>query len=202
MADRKEFMRQVIHRVLVAGEEPSERLQLTIEWVGGGTTTGSTTRPIRRIEHLSSYTQLCDRIRTLAQAGQRAGQIAARLAQEGYRPSKRAERFSRPAVLELMRRLGVHQPRARRRTALAAHKWWVSDLAHTVGIPHTTLHAWRKRGYVQARWHAQTQRWIVWADGAELERLKQRHALPAGSYSHRLWLDTAAPDHLIPAVSR
>jgi DNA invertase Pin-like site-specific DNA recombinase len=121
MADRQDIIRQVIHRVLVAGEGTSERLPLTIEWMGGKTTTGSTTRPIRRIEHLSYDTQWCDRIRTLAQAGQRAGQIAACLVQEGYRPPKRAERFSRPAVLELMQRLGVHQPRARQRATLAAH---------------------------------------------------------------------------------
>jgi hypothetical protein len=206
MADRKEIIRQVIHRVMVAGEGTSEHLQLTIEWMGGGTTAGSTTRPIRRIEQLSYYPQLCDRIRTLAQAGHRAGQIAERLDQEGYRPPKQAERFSRAAVLELMQRLGVHQPRARRRAALAAHEWWVSDLAHTAGIPKTTLHAWRKRGWLQARWHAQTQRWIVWADGAELERLTQQHALPAGADSRRLWLDAAAhatvPHHFAPAASR
>jgi hypothetical protein len=207
MADRKEIIRQVIHRVRVAGEGSSERLQLTIEWVGGGTTAGSITRPIRRIEHLSYDAQLCDRIRTLAQAGHRAGQIAVHLEQEGYRPPKRAARFSRAAVLELMQRLGVHQPRVRRRAALAAHEWWVSDLARTVAIPKTTLHAWRKRGWLQARWHAQTQRWIVWADGAELERLKQRHALPAGAYSRRLWLGATAahvatPHHFTPAASR
>ena len=101
-----------------------------------------------------------------------------------------------------MQRLGVQQPRARRRAALAEHEWWMSDLERTVGIPNTTLHTWRKRGWLQARWHAQTQRWRVWADRAELERLQQRHVLPAGSYSRRLWLDTAAPDHVTPAASR
>jgi DNA invertase Pin-like site-specific DNA recombinase len=206
MADRKAIIRQVIHRVLVAGAGTSERLQLTIEWMGGATTAGSTTRPIRRIDQVSYDPQLCDRIRTLAQAGHRAGQIAEQLEQEGYHPPKRAERFSRAAVLELMPRLEVHQPRTRRRAALAAHEWWLSDLAPTAGIPKATRHAWRTRGWLQARWHAQTQRWMVWADGAELERLKQRHALPAGAYSRCLWLDTAAdataPHHFTPTGSR
>lgn len=66
-ADRKDILRQIIHRVIVAGEGVSERLQITIEWIGGDTTAGSTTRPINRIDHLSYYPQLCDRIRTLAQ---------------------------------------------------------------------------------------------------------------------------------------
>jgi DNA invertase Pin-like site-specific DNA recombinase len=194
MADRKAIIRQVIHRVLVAGEGTSECLHLTIEWVGGQTTTGRTTRPIRRTEHLSYYPERCARIRTLAQAGQCAGQLAEYLAQEGYRPPKCAARFSRAAVLELMQRLGVHQPRARRRAALAAHEWWISDLARMVGIPTTTLHAGRQQGWLQARWHAQTHRWIGWADGAELARLTPRHAVPVGADSRQRWLDgTAAP---------
>jgi DNA invertase Pin-like site-specific DNA recombinase len=192
MADRKEMARQVVHRVLVAGEGTSERLQLTIAWVGGGTTAGSTTRPIRHIAHRSYDPQLCHRMRPLAQAGHPAGQIAERLEHEGYRPPKGAERFSRPAVLELMPRLGVHQPRTRRRATLAVHEWWGSDLARTVGIPKTPWHTWRQRGWLQARWHAPTQRWIVRADATELGRLKEWRALPPGSYSRSLWLDTAS----------
>ena len=46
-ADRKEMTRQIIERVIVQAEGVSERLHLTIEWVGGGTTAGITTRPIR-----------------------------------------------------------------------------------------------------------------------------------------------------------
>jgi hypothetical protein len=57
MAERKEIVRQIIHRVMVTGEGVSERLQITIEWVGGGTTVGTITRPISRIEHLSDYPQ-------------------------------------------------------------------------------------------------------------------------------------------------
>src|SRR5262252_7474923 len=84
MAERKEIVRQMIHRVLVAGEGTSERLQITIEWVGGGVTAGIITRPISRIEHLSSYPLLCERIKALAQAGYSTVQITAYLAQEGF----------------------------------------------------------------------------------------------------------------------
>jgi hypothetical protein len=47
LAERKEMVRQIIRRVMVAGEGTSERLQITIEWVGGGTTAGVITRPIQ-----------------------------------------------------------------------------------------------------------------------------------------------------------
>jgi hypothetical protein len=43
MTERKEIVRQIIQRVIVAGEGRSERLQITIEWVGGGHTPGLTT---------------------------------------------------------------------------------------------------------------------------------------------------------------
>ncbi len=193
MAERKEIIRQIIQRVIVAGEGVSERLQITIEWVGVGTTAGITTRPIRRLEHLSYYPQLCARLRTLVQEGCSTPQIAQRLELEGYRPPKQATRFSRQAVYELMLRLGVHQPRMRRRVTLRANEWWLSDLTRATGISNTTLHNWRKRGWLNARWHAQAKRWVARADAAALERLKQWHTLPAGYQSRQLWLDEAPP---------
>ena len=115
VADRKEIVRQLIQRIIVAGEGLSERVQITIEWAGGGTTAGIATRPISQIEHLSYYPQLCDRIRSLAEAGYRSGRITEYLAAEGFHSPKYARPFSRQSVIELMRRLGVHQPHRRRR---------------------------------------------------------------------------------------
>src|SRR5262249_8891512 len=40
MAERKEIVRKVIKPVIVAGEGRSERLQITIAWIGGGSTAG------------------------------------------------------------------------------------------------------------------------------------------------------------------
>ena len=48
VAARKEMIRQIIQRVLVMAEGQSERLHIAIEWVGGGTTAGVTTRPVSR----------------------------------------------------------------------------------------------------------------------------------------------------------
>src|SRR4030095_11321063 len=96
--------------VVVAGEGTSERLQISIEWVGGGTTAGIITRPISRIEHLSYYPRLCERIRTLAQAEYSTTRITESLAQEGFHSPKQGTPLSRQSGHELMRRLGVHQP--------------------------------------------------------------------------------------------
>jgi DNA invertase Pin-like site-specific DNA recombinase len=189
MAERKEIVRQIIQQVVVAGEGTSERLQVTIEWVGGETTAGIITRPISRTEHLSYYPLLCERLRTLAQAGHSTTRITESLAQEGFHSPRQGTPFSRQAVHELMQRLGVHQPRRRGRPPLSKNEWWFSDLERVLGVANSTLHQWRKRGQLQVRWHDQSQRWVAWADAAELQRLQQRCALPAGEASRHMWLD-------------
>lgn len=190
MAERKEIVRQIIHRVLVAGEGMSERLQITIEWAGGGTTAGVITRPISCIEHLSDYPRLCERIRALVQAGYNTGQITERLAHEGFRSPKRAKPFSRQSMVELMRRLEVHHPCRRRRPPLNAHEWWLSDVEKALGVANSTLHRWRKCGRLEARWHPESKRWVARVDEAELEQLTQQCALPAGHTNRKMWLDT------------
>ena len=191
IAERKEIVRQIIPQVVVAGEGTSERLQVTIAWVGGETTAGLITRPMSRTEHLSYYPLLCERLRTLAQAGYGTTRITESLAQEGFHSPRQGTPFSRQAVHALMQRLGVHQPRRRGRPPLSKHEWWFSDLERVLGVANSTLHQWRKRGQLQVRWHEQSQRWVAWADAVELQRLQQRCALPAGAASRHMWL--AAP---------
>src|SRR5438445_656228 len=128
MAERKEIVRQIIQRVIVAGAGMSERLQSTIAWIGGGSTAGVITRPISRIEHLSADPRRCERLRALAQAGSSTVQIPAGLAQAGFHSPTQATPFSRQSVVELMRRLGVPHPRRRRRPPRRDHAWWLSDL--------------------------------------------------------------------------
>jgi hypothetical protein len=69
MAERKEIVRQIIQRVVVHPVGKSERVQVTIEWFGGGTTSGLVIRPINRLENLSRYAELCDRIKALSAQG-------------------------------------------------------------------------------------------------------------------------------------
>ncbi|HEX9869226.1 MAG TPA: hypothetical protein VGC99_11635 [Candidatus Tectomicrobia bacterium] len=189
LAERKEMVRQIIRRVMVAGEGTSARLQITMEWVGGATTAGVITRPMSRIEHLRDDSQLGARLRALAPAGYSTVPITACLACEGFRSPKQAKPFSRPAVGELMRRFAVHQPSSRRHLPLRTHEWWLSALACAVGVSNSTRPRWRQGGGLHARWHAERKRWVAWADEAELQRLKQRGARPTGDKSHHMWLD-------------
>jgi hypothetical protein len=138
-------------------------------------------------------------VRALAAAGLATAEIAARLNAEGYRPPKRRATFHAHGVQELLRRLGVRHPRAEFRAntprpALGAHEWWLADLARAVGMPPVTLYNWIGRGWVRARQEAQPpRRRILWADGPDLARLRERARRPAGYYTRRRWVDDAAP---------
>jgi hypothetical protein len=127
VADRKEMIRQIIQRVMAQAEGGSERLHITIEWVGGGTTAGITTRPIRRTENLSSYPLLCERIRRLAAEGYSTVKITACLAQEGFCSPQQDRALNRQTVIELMRRLRVRQPNRQPRPRLGPQEWRLSE---------------------------------------------------------------------------
>ena len=192
IAERKEIVRQVVERIVVDAEGTSERVQVRVTWVGGAQTVGTLIRPVARLAQLSYYPQLCARLRDLAGAGLTAEAIAAQLNTEGYRPPKQREQFGRRGVQELLRDLAVRAPRPQpqSRAGLDAAEWWVAELAQALGMPLATLQGWIRRGWVQARQQAAPpRRWIVWADEAEVQRLRERHQRPAGYYTRRLWVD-------------
>jgi len=190
-ADRKEIIRQVVQRVVVEAQGESEQVGVTIEWVGGTSTQGVLTRPVARLAQLSYYPQLCERLRALASEGLSAVQIAERVNAEGYRPPKRRERFGAQGIRDLLRGLGLRerQSRSKRRDGLEAHEWWLPELAREIPMPPVTLYHWIKRGWVRARMQEDSRRWVLWADGAEVERLRQCHQRPNGYYTRRLWVE-------------
>ena len=63
-----------------------------------------------------------------------------------------------------------------------------SELARAIGMPAVTLFTWMRRGWVTARRQEQPPyHWILWADPAEVERLRERHQRPPGYYTCRRW---------------
>ena len=191
-AERKEILRQVIERVVVAAPTTSERVGVSIHWVGGARTDGEVVRPVGRWEQASYFPQLCERVRTLAAAGRSTVEIAAQLNAEGFRPPKRRERFGPKGVGQLLRRLGLRAPRAHPPTSseLGEHEWELAALAQRLGMPPMTLYTWIGRGWVRARQLPQPpRRWLVWADEAEVERLRERRQRPRGYYTRQRWVE-------------
>ena len=193
-ADRKEIMRQVVERVIIDVQGSSERVNVRIEWIGGGCSEGVVIRPIGKLSDLSTYPQICQRIQELTEAGWAVTAIAQALSDEGYGPARGAARFGAQTIRQIQRLLGVRapRPRCRSRQELLPDEWWPAELVRILGIPRASLHHWIRQGLLQARQLDEPlHRWVVWADEAEQQRLRQYHERAIGDDFRHRW--TEAP---------
>ncbi|MEU6657360.1 recombinase family protein [Streptomyces sp. NPDC046900] len=200
ITDRKEIIRAVVEKVHLAIVGDSEQVTCTITWAGGHTTTGTATRAVARLEQLSYYPQLLDRVRELAEQGYRARAIVERLAAEGFRAAKGHDKISNRAVDRLLDQLGFPPRRRRRPTsppgeAPGPNEWWLDDLATELGMPAITLRDWATKGWARGRRESRPpHRWILHADPGELAALRERRARPPGWYTRRYWQHPLAAD--------
>jgi hypothetical protein len=199
---RKEIVRQVIKRIIVNVEGDSERVKLTIEWMGSSISKVELIRPVAKWTQLSNYPQLCQRLKQLVQSGATTEEMAQSLNQEGFYPPKRRKTFNAEEVRALMRRLGLVTPRIpENQASLAEHEWWLPQLASVLQMPTVTLHSWVRRGWVKARQQSEfPKHWIIWADEGELERLKTHRQQPTGAILRQRW-QGEVPVIAIPPVS-
>jgi len=126
---------------------------------------------------------------SLMHMGYRTPQIATVLAHEGFRSPRHGEPFTPEAIRTLRRRLGLSTHPARRPPGLPKHEWGIAELARTLAISPSTVYLWRKHGAVHARWDLACKRWVVWADDAELDRLKAYSRQSVGDKHRQEWLD-------------
>jgi hypothetical protein len=201
-ADRKQLIRALVEQVTITVLGTSERVAVEIGWAGGHTTRGQTIRPVARLDQLSSYPQLLERVRQLAEQGHRARAIARRLHAEGFRPAKGRQRIGISAITQLLHQLGC--PRAFTRDRIVPppgeepgpDEWWLDDLAAELAMPPITLHSWIRRGWVHARQESRRPyRWIIHADSDQLAELRQRRSRPPGWYTRRRWADSEPQVH-------
>ena len=153
-ADRKEIVRLLIEKVELAISAASEIFEVRIHWKGGVETRHHGRRRVHGYDQLNDYDDMVVRAAELRRAGYSRQRTAELLNAEGFhRPSDGGE-FTRDAVTALLSRsrlsLGY-----RRRTSyacyLGADERWMSDLAVDLDIPYASLHAWSRRGWLQAR---------------------------------------------------
>src|SRR5262245_12243147 len=179
-ADRQRVVRCLVERVTATVEKETNRVAVTVAWAGGAASTHELVRPVSRYEQLADYGRLKGRIAELRDNGMSLADVAERLNAEGFRPPKRATRFTGAMLARLLRRGGRgpgRRARALTGATLAADEWWLSDLAARLRVPTATLLGWARRGWVHARkvGGATGGYWAVWADGDELDRLARLH---------------------------
>jgi DNA invertase Pin-like site-specific DNA recombinase len=186
-ADRQAIVRQLVDRVLVTVQGETEKVEVQIHWAGGYRTQTTVTRPVARLDQLSYYRNLLDHVAKLHAEGLTATAISRKLNDEGWRPPKRRETFTREMVSELLsrqglrRRLKKHDRLSRRQ---ASSEWTIRDLAQELSMPKVTLYFWLRRGLLDAHCVEEHPRktWIIRADEKEINRLKSLRKQP-GSWS-------------------
>jgi DNA invertase Pin-like site-specific DNA recombinase len=187
---KQTIVRQLVERIQLTVVGETERVLLTIEWVGGHRTDTELVRPVGRVDQLSYYDKLLDRIRTLHEACNPFTRIAAQLNDEGWRPAKRRQVFNRTMVASLLSRINQKtKPRAHRvKPQLRPHEWTIAALASELAMPSITIYGWIRRQWIIARkvlGIGTKSFWVIRADGAEIERLRALRLDPIAHGSGR-----------------
>nr|WP_300989111.1 recombinase zinc beta ribbon domain-containing protein [Thiocapsa sp.] len=182
--ERQAIVRLLVERVIVTVVDDSEQVAVEVHWIGGHHTRERLTRPVARLEQLSTYPELAARVLCLHQEGQTCAQIARQLNAEQWHPAKRRQTFNAAMVATLLARQGVAAGSSTRRQApwvdRQADEWSLRELALELEMPSVTLFSWLRRGVLQARRveRGGQRQWLIRADAAEVERLRALRSVP------------------------
>ncbi len=179
-ADRQSLVRQLVDRVVVTLQGNTEQMLVEVQWAGGDRTCVPLIRPVRSLKQLSYYPDLLQRVIELRTEGADAQRIACCLSAEGWRSVKGNSDWT---VLQVGRLLdqpearSLKAPRKRLTEGLARedHEWTTHEFAEVLAISRDRLHTWLRKGVLQTRKvpYGKRQVWLVWADDAELARLRE-----------------------------
>ena len=189
-ADRQAIARLLLERVIVTVLNDSEKVNVEYHWAGGHQTCIQMIRPVARIEQLSYYPELLERISVLHKQGQKSGEIAQVLNEEGWRPAKRRATFNASMISVLLSRQGLQSGSTRQqhthKIRRKPNEWTLKELARELEMPEITLYCWLRKGKLIARQESQTSRsiWLIQANRTELERLRALRSAPR-SWSKR-----------------
>jgi DNA invertase Pin-like site-specific DNA recombinase len=173
VADRKEIVRCLIERVVGGVQGNTEHVDVTIHWAGGFVSQHQIRRPVAAYRQLRDYDRLLVRLRALHDKGLTAAQVAEQLNQEGFRPSGPCAAFNKATVRLLLSRWGLSGWRVEQ-IPLGPDEWWLNDLARVLNVNASLLRKWENRRWVHCRRSSVALGWrILWADTAEIERLKR-----------------------------
>ena len=183
-ADRRQIVRLLIDRVVLTVDSENDYVKARVEWAGGAVRERTLPREVFGYKKQQQWKPLSCRLAALHGLGETPDVIATILDREGFRPPKRATRFTGGIVRRLLHELGL-RPRVPRQTAagvLASGEVWLHDLAQTLALSPYTLHGWRKKGWMHTRQlGGRGGPWAVWVDATELDRLRALKECP------RLW---------------
>jgi DNA invertase Pin-like site-specific DNA recombinase len=186
--DRRAIVRLLIERVELTRDGESQRIDVAIHWRGGSFTRHEIRQGLRTYRSLGGLAQLQERILELRGDGRTANAIAATLNCEGYQAA-RGDGFTGNRVRQLLARFGRTGVPSGVRDAKdlpGSGEWWLPALAAELGVKPIVVHRWRWSGWLHARQlRGENGRWIVWADAAEVGRLRQLRMFEIACHGRR-----------------
>jgi len=184
-ADRQQIARLLLERVVLTVDPSTDQVAVRAEWAGGAVREQTIRRAVRGYKNQGDWPRLSARLAALHRSGTNAAEIAKALDEEGFQPPKRACGFTASMVRRLLNELGLRTrvPRCKSSgESLGRDEQWLYELAGKLGVSPYTLHGWRQKGWLHARQvGGRGGPWAVWANEAELSRIKELQACP------RLW---------------
>jgi DNA-binding transcriptional regulator YiaG len=181
--ERQTIVRLMLERILVEVIDHREQVRVECHWHGGARTSHQLTRPVARLDQLSSYKELLGRAGELHREGRSLIEIADILNREQWRPPKRRDTFNAPMIHRLLLKGGVRTPKYRRRKQQIQREpdeWTIPELARHLGVPESTLYNWVQHGRLRRRQIQMGTRHavLVHADEAAIAALKAILATP------------------------
>jgi DNA invertase Pin-like site-specific DNA recombinase len=168
-ADRKEIIRCLVDQVVVCVRHNTEYCDVTIHWKGGYTSQHEVVRPVRSRSQLQDDDRLRARVTELRLRGETATAIALTLVSEGFVTPRQRGDYSADIVRGLLRRYGLVEPQ--QPEVLLQDEWWLPELARKLKVSCRKLRAWADQQWCHARQTENRNRWVVWADQQEIDRL-------------------------------
>ena len=194
--DRQQIVRMLVERIDLNIVGDTEQTEITLTWAGGFTSQHRWNRTVISYSQRSDLDQLIARVVRLRQDGLTLKQAAQQINQAGV-ASLRGHLFTNAMLSRLLVQRGLYLPYGRKRpesASLREHEWWLPDLADRLQMPRTTLNHWHDLGWILGRkLPGRRGRLILWADGAELERLHRLRQTRRGWSDHPYPVELTTP---------
>jgi Recombinase zinc beta ribbon domain/Recombinase len=181
--ERQSIIRLLIDRVIITVKGKTEKVQVEIYWAGGHKTQAHFARPVAKLEQLSYYNDMLNRVKNLKEEKKQFAEIAEILNQEGWRPAKRQMLFNKGMVDDLLSHAGVKSNKKTRSSQVdrLPDDLTFQELSQKTNIPKPTLYAWMRKGLLQVR-RVQSPLsgsiWLINADENEIKRLRELKEKP------------------------
>ena len=146
---RQQIVRLLIERVIVAVQGNTEKVHVCIHWKGGCQTETTFNRPVAKLEQLSYYKKLIERVADLHKNENSLTAIADILNKEKWQSAKQRSSFNAQMVRTLLLRKGlVSKKKKRSNNALRKeNELTLAELSKKTRIPEPTLGIWQMLKY-------------------------------------------------------